>query len=109
MICIDIPIPKNCLVCPMCNEYLMCGIPCNGKGWGETDVHEYDHNRPEWCPMKEREEIVRCKDCRFAHMTYDGLCKQCDNATDDDDIKLTLYLPGDFYCAFGKRKGGDGE
>lgn len=54
-------------------------------------------------------QIIRCRDCRFAHLTYDGLCKQCDNATDDDDIKLTLYLPGDFYCAFAERKDGDGE
>lgn len=62
----------------------------------------------QWLESKQS-EIVRCKDCRFAHMTYDGLCKQCDNATDDDDFMLTLYLPGDFYCAFGERKEGDGE
>lgn len=23
------------------------------------------------------EEIVRCKDCKFAYMTYDGECKYC--------------------------------
>ena len=71
---------------------------------GEIELKSYFLNR-----KVDMVEVVRCKDCRFAHMTYDGLCKQCDNATDDDDIKLTLYLPGDFYCAFGERKDGDGE
>ena len=75
------------------------------------DLNEIDYKEYEQMvePLRDVECIVRCKDCRFAHMTYDGLCKQCDNATDDDDIKLTLYLPGDFYCAFGERKEGDGK
>ena len=55
------------------------------------------------------EGIVRCKDCRFAHLTYDGMCKQCDQITDDDDVMLTIYLPGDHYCAYGKRKDSDGD
>ena len=65
MIQIDMPMPKNCLDCPACNEYLMCAIPCNGRGWGENDVKDFSQSRPEWCPMK---EIVRCKDCK--HFTY---------------------------------------
>lgn len=56
---------------------------------------------------KRDEEIVRCKDCRFAHLTYDGLCKQCEQIMDDEDNMLTLYLPVDFYCAFGERKDGE--
>lgn len=56
MIQIDIPMPKNCGACPICNEYLMCGVPCNGRGWGENDVSDYFANgRPEWCPLKEHE------------------------------------------------------
>lgn len=54
MIQIDIPMPKNCGECPICNEYLMCGVPCNGRGWGEDDVSDYfGDGRPEWCPLKE--------------------------------------------------------
>ena len=35
----------------------MCGVPCNGRGWGENDVSDYFTNgRPEWCPLKEQEE-----------------------------------------------------
>ena len=59
MIQIDMPIPKNCIDCPACNEYLMCAIPCNGRGWGENDVKDFSQSRPEWCPMKEQEEQKR--------------------------------------------------
>ena len=55
MIQIDMPMPTNCLDCPACNEYLMCAIPANGRGWGENDVREYGQSRPEWCPLKEQE------------------------------------------------------
>lgn len=48
--------------------------------------------------------VVRCNECRFAHLTYDGSCKQCEKAIDDDDNMLTLYLPGDFFCGYGERK-----
>ena len=59
MIQIDMPMPKNCLDCPACNEYLMCAIPINGRKWGENDVHEFGQGRPEWCPLKEQEEIKK--------------------------------------------------
>ena len=59
MIQIDMQLPKNCIDCPACNEYLMCAIPCNGRGWGENDVKEFSQSRPEWCPMKEQDERKR--------------------------------------------------
>lgn len=49
-------------------------------------------------------DLVRCKDCKHAHMTYDGLCKYCDTWKDDDGNCLELYLDGDYYCADGERK-----
>ena len=55
MIQIDMPMPKNCLDCPACNEYLTCAIPVNGRKWGENDVREFGQGRPEWCPLKEQE------------------------------------------------------
>ena len=79
MIQIDMPMPKNCLECPACNEYLTCTIPINGRKWGENDVREFGQGRPEWCPMKEqankklidadklREKLgfaERCEDCK---------------------------------------------
>lgn len=71
MIQIDMSMPKNCLDCPACNEYLMCAIPVNGRKWGENDVKEFGQSRPEWCPMKEQEAVKprvssveqRCGNC----------------------------------------------
>ena len=54
-------------------------------------------------------EIVRCKDCKFAHMTYDGLCKYCDKYTDDDGFQIELYQSGDWFCADGIPKEGGGH
>ena len=73
MIQIDIPMPKNCLDCPACNEYLMCAIPCNGRGWGENDVKDFSQSRPEWCPMKEQEKLVDVDALREKL----GLAKDC--------------------------------
>lgn len=55
-------------------------------------------------PTVDAEPVVRCKDCRFSHMTYGGDCKSCDKWVDDDDFHLTLYLDGNFYCAWGERR-----
>ena len=49
-------------------------------------------------------EIVRCKDCKYAHLTHDGDCKYCDKITDDDGIPIERYHPGDWFCADGERK-----
>ena len=51
------------------------------------------------------DKLVLCKDCKHSHMTYDGRCKYCDKWEEDGEA---LYLEGDFYCAFGKRRE-DGE
>ena len=49
-------------------------------------------------------DIVRCKECKHAHMTYGGDCKYCDMWKDDDDFCIELYLDGDFYCSYGERE-----
>lgn len=56
-------------------------------------------------PSADAVEVVRCKDCKYSHMTYDGLCKYCDEWDEDGEA---LYLEGDFYCAWGERRE-DGE
>ena len=48
--------------------------------------------------------IVQCKDCKYAHKTYDGDCKYCDMFTDDDENPIERYRSGDWFCADGKRK-----
>lgn len=63
MIQIDMPMPKNCLDCPACNEYLTCAIPVNGRKWGENDVRDFSQSRPEWCSMKEQEAVEPFHKC----------------------------------------------
>ena len=45
-------------------------------------------------------EVVRCKDCKYAHMTYAGECKYCDIWFPDEPA----YADGTFYCAAGERR-----
>lgn len=47
--------------------------------------------------------VVRCKDCKYAHMTHGGECKYCDVWEAEGE----MYLDGDFYCAFGERREDD--
>lgn len=60
-----------------------------------------------WKP-KEKEtnmiEVVRCKDCKYAHKTYDGDCKYCDMFTDDDGNPIERYRSGEWFCADGELK-----
>ena len=49
-------------------------------------------------------EIIRCRECKYAHMTYGGECKYCDMWKDEDDNYMELYLDGDYYCASGERR-----
>ena len=54
-----------------------------------------------------QKEIVHCRDCKFAHLTYSGECKYCDKISmpdDEGDYGGALYLPGEFYCACGERR-----
>ena len=81
MIQIDMPMPENCLDCPACNEYLMCAIPCNGRGWGENDVKGFSQSRPEWCPLKEQEAVepieMQRMDDNFSFFVPYFLCGNC--------------------------------
>ena len=51
-------------------------------------------------PTVDAVEVVRCKDCKYAHMTYGGECKYCDVWEAEGE----MYLDGDFYGAFGERR-----
>jgi len=50
-----------------------------------------------------QQEIIHCRGCKYAHLTYGGDCKYCDKWLDDDGFNLTLYLDGDFYCGYAER------
>lgn len=44
--------------------------------------------------------VVRCKDCKYARMTYAGECKYCDIWFPDEAV----YIDGDSFCSSAERK-----
>lgn len=48
--------------------------------------------------------VIRCRDCKHALLTYDGDAKYCRFWDDKYDVSTSLYLDGDFYCAWAERK-----
>lgn len=57
-------------------------------------------------PAVDAVEVVRCRECKYAHLTYDGECKYCDRWEEECERSEQIYLPPDFYCAWGQRKSG---
>ena len=49
--------------------------------------------------------VVKCRECKYAHMTYDGECKYCDIWFPDE----AEYIDGDYFCASGERKDGNDD
>ena len=92
MIQIDMPMPTNCIDCPACNEYLMCAIPANGRGWGENDVHEFDQGRPEWCPLKEQEAVEPIKPLDKDD-DYTFMCSKCKGELFCGDVLRDHFCP----------------
>ena len=45
--------------------------------------------------------VIRCKDCKYAYMTGDGLVKHCDIWFPNEK----LYQDGDYYCADAELRG----
>lgn len=79
----------------------LCGENCEMPNEAVTCVEwEFAHDAIESLPTVDAVPVVRCKDCKYAYMTYGGECKYCDMWEEEGE----MYLDGDFYCAFGKRK-----
>ena len=53
---------------------------------------------------KDLVRVVRCKDCKYSHMTHSGECKYCDLDVDEDGFPVECYRDGDWYCAGGERR-----
>lgn len=45
-------------------------------------------------------EIVRCEECKYAHITYGGEVKYCDIWFPDE----SHYIDTDNYCSFAERR-----
>lgn len=68
------------------------------------DIRDTAKKELRYCKTVDAIPVVRCKDCKYAHLTYDGECKYCDAWSDKfDGQQEQLYLSGYFYCSFGER------
>ena len=47
--------------------------------------------------------LVRCMECKHAHMTITGECKYCDMQKDDEGFLIEVYHDGDWFCADGEK------
>ena len=52
------------------------------------------------------QRIVRCKDCKYAHMSTFGHCKYCDVfvLNNDGEYQPQVCLDANFFCGFGERR-----
>lgn len=107
MIQIDLPMPEACDVCPLNYDFCWCkGFDTHeewekyGDDWNEQ-VCEGEH-RPEYCPLKEQPEIVRCKDC--VHRGDEHKCVIAFIAKKQDFPVFFYDNRGEWYCADGERK-----
>ena len=48
-------------------------------------------------------EIIRCRNCKHSHLTYDGKNKYCVHWP-NNVFSPTEYLDGGFFCGFAKRR-----
>lgn len=57
----------------------------------------------ECLPAADVRPVVLCRDCKYAQMTIDGLCKYCDRLT-EIGVDDAVYLSEDFFCAAGEKR-----
>ena len=103
MIQIDMPMPDRCGECPL--NYDFCN--CEGMTDEEWAVHDDAWNaqvcegehRPEYCPLKEQPEIVRCKDC--IHYRHYDLSSE---TVSECKIDHCENPDADWFCADGERR-----
>lgn len=93
----NIGLPSNCYICGLTNDgfYL-----CHATHPYRMLTNDCEERRPDWCPLV---DIVQCKECKHAHITYDGQCKYCDMWKDNDENYIEVYHDGEHFCAYGER------
>lgn len=87
--------------------YLMADAQIEWGGTASEDIEDWKELASDilkGAPTIDAVSVVRCKECKKAHLTYDGDCKYCDMWKDDDDNFITVYHDGNFYCGYGERK-----
>ena len=95
--------PEACDVCPFNYDFCWCNAFGNHDEWEKYSDDWNDHvcdreTRPEYCPLKEQEAVVRCKDCKH----YDDVTNECEN--NGSPCYRNGWCGIDWFCADGERK-----
>lgn len=80
-----------------------------------SEIDSDGNHSEKWCAMQEAKmtienmpsaqpEIIRCKDCRFATLTYDGDCKYCQYLEGEFGLTDAVYFDGNDYCSHAERR-----
>ena len=93
MIQFDMPMPKKCADCCFATADLINGIitlfcmtPAGREMYAPDLISRKD--RPEWCPIKEQQNVVQCGDCKHS--------ARC-------EIAFGCNGNREWYCADGER------
>ena len=78
---------KKCGICTSAYETETEAIQAWNKAMGATDKNVGD-------------KIIYCKDCKYSHMTIDGLCKYCDIWFPNEE----MYEDGKHFCASAEKR-----
>ena len=78
---------KKCGICTSAYETEAEAIEAWNKAMGATDKNVGD-------------KIIYCKDCKYSHMTIDGLCKYCDIWFPNEE----MYEDGKHFCASAEKR-----
>ena len=55
-------------------------------------------------PTVDAVEVVRCRDCRFSHLTNDGVREYCDYCDYYENGVIAVCFELDHFCSHGKRR-----
>lgn len=86
----------------LCEKFQNLAYDDWNQGTGTTWANAFleAENIVEDAPTIDAVQVVRCKDCKYARMTYAGECKYCDIWFPDEAV----YIAGDSFCSAAERK-----
>lgn len=94
MIQIDIPMPDSCYDCPLNYDFCWCRGVEAGDNRNNEWPSDFDFSKqPDWCPLKEQPDIVRCKNCKHGRL-YEENSVDCE--------LNELAKDADWFCADGE-------
>lgn len=75
------------------------------KRWNINSDHDFA-DKEVWRALEDAPsiDIVRCGECKKAHLTADGTCKYCEEWKDNDGDYIEVYHNADDFCSYGERK-----